>query len=32
MGNKVKDINIKNRTYYFFDDIINIRKKKSMKK
>ena len=28
MGNKVKDINIKNRTYYFFDDIINIRKKK----
>ena len=28
MGNKVKDVNIKNRTYYFFDDIINIRKKK----
>ena len=24
MSNKVKDINIKNRTYYFFDDIINI--------
>ena len=23
MSNKVKDINIKNRTYYFFDDIIN---------
>ena len=31
MGNKVKDINIKNRTYYFFDDIINIRKKKVWK-
>ena len=25
MSNKVKDIDIKNRTYYFFDDIINIR-------
>ena len=24
MCNKVKDINIKNRTYYFFNDIINI--------
>ena len=24
MSNKVKDIDIKNRTYYFFDDIINI--------
>ena len=24
MGNKIKDIDIKNRTYYFFDDIINI--------
>ena len=23
MSNKVKDIGIKNRTYYFFDDIIN---------
>ena len=23
MGN-IKEINIKNRTYYFFDDIINI--------
>ena len=23
MSNKVKDINIKNHTYYFFDDIIN---------
>ena len=23
MSNKVKDINIKNRTYYFFNDIIN---------
>ena len=22
MGNKVKDINIKKRTYYFFNDII----------
>ena len=22
MSNKVKDINIKNRTYYFFDDIL----------
>ena len=25
MSNKVKDIDIKNRTYYFFDDIINIK-------
>ena len=25
MSNKVKDINIKNHTYYFFDHIINIR-------
>ena len=24
MRNKAKDINIKNRTYYFFNDIINI--------
>ena len=24
MSNKVKDINLKNRTYYFFNDIINI--------
>ena len=24
MSNKVKDIKIKNRTYYFFNDIINI--------
>ena len=24
MCNKVKDINIKNRTYYYFNDIINI--------
>ena len=24
MSNKVKDINIKNRKYYFFKDIINI--------
>ena len=24
MSNKVKDINIKNRTYYFFNDIIDI--------
>ena len=24
MSNKVQDINIKNRTYYFFNDIINI--------
>ena len=23
--NNVKDINIKNHTYYFFDDIINIK-------
>ena len=23
MSSKVKDIDIKNRTYYFFDDIIN---------
>ena len=25
MSNKVKDISIKNHTYYFFDDIINIK-------
>ena len=25
MSNKVKDINIKNRTYYFFNDNINIK-------
>ena len=25
MNNKVKDIDIKNRTYYFFNDIINIK-------
>ena len=24
MSNKVNDIDIKNRTYYFFNDIINI--------
>ena len=24
MSNKVKDIDIKNRTFYFFNDIINI--------
>ena len=24
MSNKAKDINIKNRTYYFFNNIINI--------
>ena len=24
MSNKVKDIDIKNRRYYFFNDIINI--------
>ena len=24
MSNKVKDIHMKNRTYYFFNDIINI--------
>ena len=24
MSNKVKNINIKNRTYYFFNDIISI--------
>ena len=24
MSNNVEDINIKNHTYYFFDDIINI--------
>ena len=23
MSNKLKEINIKNHTYYFFDDIIN---------
>ena len=26
MSNKVKDINIENRTCYFFNDIINIEK------
>ena len=26
MSNKFKDIDIKNHTYYFFDDIINIKK------
>ena len=25
MSNKVQDIDIKNHTYYFFDDIINIK-------
>ena len=25
MSNKVKDIDIKTRTYYFFSDIINIK-------
>ena len=25
MGNKVKDMDIQNRTYYFFDYIINIK-------
>ena len=25
MSNKVKDIDIKNRAYYFFNDIINIK-------
>ena len=25
MSNKVKDVDIKYRTYYFFDDIINIK-------
>ena len=25
MSNKVKDIDIKNGTYYFFNDIINIK-------
>ena len=25
MSNKVKDINIKNCTYYFFNDMINIK-------
>ena len=26
ISNKIKDINIKNHTYYFFNDIINIKK------
>ena len=26
MSNKIKDTDVKNHTYYFFDDIINIRK------
>ena len=26
MSNKVKDINIKNQTYYFFNDTISIEK------
>ena len=25
MSNKVKELDIKNQTYYFFDDIINIK-------
>ena len=25
MSNKVKDLDIKNRSYYFFNDIINIK-------
>ena len=25
MSNKVKDVDIKNRTYYFFNDVINIK-------
>ena len=25
MSNKVKDIDIKNRTYYFFKDVVNIK-------
>ena len=25
MGNKIKDIDIKIRTYFFFDDIINVK-------
>ena len=25
ISNKVKDIDIKNHTYYFFDDIINLK-------
>ena len=24
MSNKVRDVDIKNRTYYFFNDMINI--------
>ena len=26
MSNKVKEIDIKNQTYYFFDDIANVKK------
>ena len=25
MNNKVKDVDIKNRIYYFFDDIISVK-------
>ena len=25
MSNNIKDINIQNQTYYFFDDIVNIK-------
>ena len=25
MSNKIKDIDLKSHTYYFFDDIINIK-------
>ena len=25
MGNKVKDMDVKSQTYYFFNDIINIK-------
>ena len=26
MSNKIKDISLKNRTYFFFNDVLNIKK------
>ena len=31
MSNKLKDIDIKNSTYYFFDDVINIKNRDLIK-
>ena len=32
MSNKVKDLGIKNLSYYFFSDTVNTKKKKLLKK